>query len=58
MGLISFWMICEQVLENGVKRRYEIAYAFVGDVVRATCFPCVNFPEYVSDFAEPDSVSV
>ena len=31
-------------------------YDFVCDVVRATGFPCVNFPEYVSHFAEPDSV--
>ena len=46
----------EQVLENDVKRRNEIAYDFVGDVVRATCFHCVNLPEYVSHFAEPDSV--
>ena len=46
----------EQVLENDVKRRNEIAYDFVGDVVRATAFPCVNLPEYVSHFAEPDSV--
>ena len=45
----------EQVLQNDVKRRNEIAYDFV-DVVRATCFPCVNFPEYVSHFAKPDSV--
>ena len=35
----------EQVLENDVKRRNEIAYDFVGDVVRATDFPCVNLPE-------------
>ena len=40
----------EQVLENDVKRRNEIAYDFFGDVVRATCFPCL--PEYVSHFAE------
>ena len=33
----------EQVLENDVKRRNEIAYDFV-DVVRATDFPCVNLP--------------
>ena len=33
----------EQVLENDVKRRNEIAYDFVGDVVRATGFPCVTF---------------
>ena len=46
----------EQVLENDVKRRNEIAYDFFGDVVRATSFPCVNLPEYVSHFAEPDSV--
>ena len=46
----------EQVLENDVKRRNEIAYDFVGDVVRATDFPCVNLPEYVSHFTEPDSV--
>ena len=46
----------EQVLENDVKRRNEIANDFVGDVVRATCFPCVNLPEYVNHFAEPDSV--
>ena len=46
----------EQVLETDVKRRDEITYDFVGDVVRATDFPCVNFPEYVSHFAEPDSV--
>ena len=39
-----------------MKRRNEIAYDFVGDVVRATGFPCVNLPEYVSHFAEPDSV--
>ena len=45
----------EQVLENDVKRRKEIAYDFVGDVVRATGFPCVNLPEYVSHFAEPNS---
>ena len=45
----------EQVLENDVKRRNEIAYDFV-DVVRATGFPCVNLLEYVSHFAEPDSV--
>ena len=46
----------EQVLENDVKRRNEIAYDFVGDVVRATGFPCVNLPEYVSHFVETDSV--
>ena len=46
----------EQVLKNGVKRRNEIAYEFVGDVVRVTGFPCVNLPEYVSHFADPDSV--
>ena len=46
----------EQVLENDVKRRNKIAYDFVGDVVRATGFPCVNLPKYVSHFAEPDSV--
>ena len=45
----------EQVLEHDVKRKNEIAYDFVGDVVRATGFPCVNLPEYVSHFAEPDS---
>ena len=38
----------EQFLENDVKRRNEIAYDFVGDVIRATVFPCVNLPEYVS----------
>ena len=38
----------EQVLENDVKRRNEIAYDFVGDVVRATDFLCVNLPEYAS----------
>ena len=32
-----------------MKRKNEIAYDFVGDVVRATGFPCVNLPE-------PDSV--
>ena len=42
----------EQALENDVKRRNEIAYDFVGDVVRATGFPCVNLPEYISHFAE------
>ena len=41
----------EQVPENDAKRRNEIAYDFVGDVVWAT-----GFPEYVSHFAEPDSV--
>ena len=46
----------EQVLENDVKRRNEIAYDFVGDVVRATGFPYVNLPKYVSHFAEPDYV--
>ena len=46
----------EPVLENDVKRRNEITYDFVGDVVRATGFPCVNLPEYVSHFAEPDYV--
>ena len=46
----------EQVLENDVKRRNEIAFDFVADVVRATGFPCVNFPEYVNHFAESDSV--
>ena len=35
----------EQVLENDVKRRNEISYDFVGDVVRATGFPCVNLPD-------------
>ena len=45
----------EQVLENDVKRRNEIAYDFV-DVVRTTGFPCVNLPEYVNHFAEPDSI--
>ena len=44
----------EQVLENDVKRM--IAYDFVGDLVRATGFPCVHLPEYVSHFAEPDFV--
>ena len=34
----------EQILENDVKRRNEIAYDFVGDVVRATGFPCFNLP--------------
>ena len=38
-----------------MKCRNEIAYGFV-DVVRAIGFPCVNIPEYVSHFAEPDSV--
>ena len=46
----------EQVLENDVKRRNEIAYDFVGAVVRATGFPYVNLPKYVSHFAEPDYV--
>ena len=46
----------EQVLENDVKRRNEIAYDFVGDVVRATGFTCVNIPGYVSHIAEPDFV--
>ena len=46
----------KQVLENDVKRRNEIAYGFVGDVARATGFPCVNLSKYVSHFAEPDSV--
>ena len=46
----------EQVLENDVEHRNEIAYDFVGDVVRATGFPCVKLPEYVIHFAEPDSV--
>ena len=46
----------EQVLKNDVKRRNEIAYDFVGNVVRATGFPCVNLPGYVSHFAEHDSV--
>ena len=46
----------EQVLENDVKRRNEKAYDFVGDVVRAPGFPCVNLPEYVIHFAEPDSL--
>ena len=41
-----------------MKRRNKIAYDFVGDVLRATGFPCVNLPEYVSHFAEPDSVWV
>ena len=45
----------EQFLENDMKRRDEIAYDFVGDVVRATGFPCVNLPEYVSHFPEHDS---
>ena len=45
----------EQVLENDVKGRNEEAYDFVGDVVWATCFLCVNLPEYVSHFTEPDS---
>ena len=44
----------EQVLENDVKRRDEIAYDFVGDVVRDTGFPYVNL--HVSHFAEPDYV--
>ena len=48
----------EQVLENDVKRRSEIAYDIVGDVVLVTGFPCVNLPEYVSHFGEPDSVWV
>ena len=46
----------EQVLENDVERRNEIAYDFVGDVVRATGFSRVYLSEYVSHFAEPDSV--
>ena len=46
----------EQVLENDVKHRNEIAYGFVGDVVWATGFPCVNLLEYVSHFTKPDSV--
>ena len=45
----------EQV-ENDVKRRDEIAYDFVGDMVRAAGFPCVNLSEYVSHFAEPNSI--
>ena len=45
----------EQVPEKDVKRRNEIAYDFV-DMVRATGFPCVHLPQYVSHFAEPDSV--
>ena len=44
----------EQVLQNNVKRRNEIAFDFV-DVVRAIGFPCVNLPEYVNHLAEPDS---
>ena len=32
----------EEVLENDVKRRNDIAYEFVGDVVRATDFPSGN----------------
>ena len=39
-----------------MKRGNEIAYDFVGDVVQATDFPCVNLPEYVSHFTEHDSV--
>ena len=35
-----------------------IAYDFVGDEIWATCFPWVNFPEWVSQFAEFDSVRV
>ena len=35
----------EQVLQNDVKCRNEIAYDFV-NVVRVTGFPCVNLPEY------------
>ena len=46
----------DQVLDNDMKCRKKIAYDFVCDVVRAKGFPCVNFPEYVSHFAEPDSV--
>ena len=46
----------EQVLENGMKRRNEIAHGFVGDVVRVTGFPSVNLHEYVTYFAEHDSV--
>ena len=46
----------EQVLENDVKRGNEIAYGFVGDVVRATGFPCVYLHEYVSHFTQPNSV--
>ena len=38
------------------KRRNEIAYDFVGDVVRGTGFPCVNLSEYIRHFAEPDFV--
>ena len=32
----------EQVLENDVKHRKEIAYDFVGDVVWTTGVPCVK----------------
>ena len=46
----------DQVMENDVKRRNEIAYDFVGDVVHAPCFPCVDLREYVNHFAERDSV--
>ena len=46
----------EQVLENDVKRKNEIAYDFVGNVVRVTGFSCINLPEYVRHFAEPNSV--
>ena len=38
----------EQVLENDVKHRNEVAYDFGGDVVRATGFPCVNLPAHAS----------
>ena len=35
----------EQVLEDDEKRRNEVVYDFVCDVVWATSFPCVNLPE-------------
>ena len=47
-----------QVLENDMKCGQTLGYDFVGDVVRDTGFPWVNFSECVSDFAEPDSVWV
>ena len=38
----------EQVLENDMQCGNEIAYDFVCDVVRATCFPSVNLPKFVT----------
>ena len=46
------------VMENDMQYGNGIAYYFVGDVVRATGFPCFNLPKCICHFAKPDSVRI